>query len=643
MNTFIQIFRRFVCQCLLGILLIFSFFPRVFSQEKEVFTLLFTHDLHSHYVPFQVEKVDSGKETEGGYARLFTLISKEKGKNPSSNLLVDGGDFSIGTIYHTLFRTQAMGFRLLGAMGYDAVTLGNHEFDYTGDGLCEYLQAARNSGEPLPALTISNIDSIGNDPAGVRVRTCLNDFGASKYLIFERNGLKIGVFGLMGIHAAGTAPASGVVFTDPVKAARSMVTQLRTKDSVDLVICLSHTGTGYKQGDDWLADKVPGIDVIVSAHTHTVMNQPMRKGNTWIVSCGKYGSYLGSLSLKRDVDSAPWDIQDYKLIPVSDSVPEDSLLAVRIQQYKLEIEENYLSGMGMRMDQVLAYSAFRFDPLSDIEKNHADNTLGNLITDAFRYAVRKAEGDRYIPVDLAVVPMGTLRASLPEGDITVYDVFQTLSLGVGPDGSAGYPLVTAWITGKELRNLAEVDASLATSLTDAQLFFSGLRFSWNASRFPFNRVMDLYTETPGGQWVVVEENKLYRVVCSYYSAQMLSYIGENTMGLLSILHKNQDGTPVEDYRKNVIYKGDVTGELKEWQALAEYLSSFPVVEGKPQVPVRYQEVEYRKQSLPLKNPLYWFSGLRGWALGILGVGFLLICGLFLFLRRRICSVRKNLN
>ncbi|MFA6837160.1 MAG: bifunctional metallophosphatase/5'-nucleotidase, partial [Fibrobacteraceae bacterium] len=74
---------------------------------------MFTHDLHSHYVPFRVEEADSGKEMEGGYARLFTVISKEKETNPSSNLLVDAGDFSIGTIFHTLFRTQAMGFRLL--------------------------------------------------------------------------------------------------------------------------------------------------------------------------------------------------------------------------------------------------------------------------------------------------------------------------------------------------------------------------------------------------------------------------------------------------------------------------------------------------------------------------------------------------
>jgi len=153
--------------------------------------------------------------------------------------------------------------------------------------------------------------------------------------------------------------------------------------------------------------------------------------------------------------------------------------------------------------------------------------------------------------------------------------------------------------------------------------------------------MDLYTESPEGQWVPVEETKLYRVVCSYYSAQMLSYIGRSTMGLLSLLPKNQDGTPVEDYRKNVIYKEDGTGELKEWQSLSGYLSSFPVVEGKPQVPVRYQEVEYRKQSLPLKNPLCWFSGLRGWTLGILGLGFLLMCGLFLFLYRRLCPFWKG--
>ena len=116
----------------------------------------------------------------------------------------------------------------------------------------------------------------------------MNDYGVKDYTIIERNGIKIGVFGLMGKDAASNAPMSEVKFTDAVENAKRVVNTLKQKEKVDLVICLSHSGTWTdksKSEDEILAKKVPEIDVIISGHTHTQLIKPIVVGKTIIGSC----------------------------------------------------------------------------------------------------------------------------------------------------------------------------------------------------------------------------------------------------------------------------------------------------------------------------------------------------------------------
>src|SRR5699024_3450917 len=151
-------------------------------------------------------------KTLGGYGRLSTQIKREREIDPNL-LLVDAGDFSMGTLFQTIFSTDAPSLRTLGQMGYDVVTFGNHEFDFRAEGLEDSLNSAKASGDKLPKIVSSNIsylvDKDGNlTPSLNHLKKAMENCGVSEYTVIEKNDVKIGVFGLMGEEADSNAPMS---------------------------------------------------------------------------------------------------------------------------------------------------------------------------------------------------------------------------------------------------------------------------------------------------------------------------------------------------------------------------------------------------------------------------------------------------
>lgn len=247
-------------------------------------TVLFTHDLHSHLLPSKQE--DGGEY--GGYARLMTVIREQKEKYPDA-LLVDGGDFSMGSLFQTAYTTAALDLRIMGAMGYDATTFGNHEFDYLPQGLAGMLNAAVSGGEAVPAIVDANYlpprqgeEDYGEDAAAVW--EALESYGVKDYIILERGGVYIVLFGLTGYDSDVCAPNSGMRLENPAEAAQRVVDAavaecMEKYGAQPLVIALSHGGTYDGQGEDCdLAQQVRGIHLIVSGHSHTVLREPVRVG-----------------------------------------------------------------------------------------------------------------------------------------------------------------------------------------------------------------------------------------------------------------------------------------------------------------------------------------------------------------------------
>lgn len=627
------------------------------TQETNVTTILFTHDLHSHFLP---QSTAEGGES-GGYARLKTVIDGERAMNPDA-LLVDGGDFSIGSLIQTLYTTQAAELRTMGAMGYDAVTIGNHEFDHKGTGFAEMLNSAKAAQQAavelllvdarpledmdayrerfgpvtpvLPTLLEANYAPADDNQDRAFIRSAMEDYGVTDCMTLERGGVTYGLFGLMGVDSYECAPTSGFTRTDAAKAAKRCVETLKG-EGAEIIVCLSHSGTGdslASSEDEELAKAVDGIDVIVSGHTHSTLAEPLVVNDTYIVSSGPYCQNLGSLTFSWD-DGGEKRLLDYRLIPIDETVAENPEIAGLVEQWKDMVGETYLARYGLTYDEVLTHTDCDLTtPASAVQEN---NGLGTLVSDAFLWADRTLDA-AYAdsPHTVSVTADGVLRANLPAGDLTVAMAFDVLSMGVGEDGTSGFPLVAVYLTGKELKAAMEVDASVTPIMPAAQLYMSGAKYAFNTKRMFFNRVYDAaltdvtFDESGTGNAYEIDDNALYRVVTGMYSAQMLGTVKSKSMGLLSLEPKQANGTPVTDFADCILY--DANGnELKEWYALAAYLEQF----GEDGLPDRYAApANGCKQVSDSFAPGQLLAGWNGITWAVLGIVLLILVLILLLIR-----------
>jgi len=400
----------------------------VAADGKKTFTILHTNDLHSNligmapasdYTPFTL----NDDNTRGGFARLASLIAKQKAARAGQGpvLVLDAGDYSMGTAFAAATREAGCELQLLARMGCDATTFGNHDFDLGPDGTAQAIAVAAKAGH-IPAVVASNTDFTANDPTLAGLQQLAKDGVVRRYLVIERGGIRFGIFGLLGKEAQFyTGGADAVKFADPIESAREMVKTLRETEKVDVVIALSHGGMEkgkdgrFTDGEDVrIPTAVPGIDVVVGAHSHTELREPVIvNSRTPVVQTGKYGENLGELVISLDGDKLT--VESYKLLPADDTVAGDRAIADEIDKFKKTVSEVAFASRGYSIDQPLAVVP------RDLPNTFTDITAGtilaNLCTDAFRNATK---------ADLSFTANGMMRSGLIRGKSgvqTVYDVF----------------------------------------------------------------------------------------------------------------------------------------------------------------------------------------------------------------------------
>lgn len=599
---------RIVTLALAVMMLLPMFSEKIINAETEnkSMDIVFLHDLHSHLENFP--SVEDGKTVYlGGMPQMKVIINEKKSENPDA-LVLDAGDFSMGTLIQTVYASEAAELKLLGSIGCEVTTLGNHEFDYKASGLASMMNVAATSGEAIPAMTICNVDWESMETAGLteeqkQIKAAFTTYNVKDYVMLQKGDVSVAVVGVMGNDSIACIPAADLLFKDPIKAVRDTVDVILAEENADIIVCLSHSGTSSdpeKSEDELLAKTVPELDVIISGHTHTRLDEPIVHGNTYIVSVGEYGKRLGSFHMEQ-VGDGIWEMSEYELAEMTLDIPEDPETRARIETLMDSVDVNYLSKWGYSRNQVIAQNDVVFSSVEDLSEIHEDHNLGNIMADAYKYAVEHApdfNGDR---VAVAVAPSGTIRGSYPIGDITVADIYNSFSLGIGEDGVPGYPLLSVYLTGAELRLVAEIDASVSDLMTTARLYNSGMEFTFNPNRLILNKVTDCYLVGDDGERIEIEDDKLYRVVSDMYSGHMLGGVTDISYGLLSLELKKADGTPLEKLEDAIIY---VDGEeLKVWTSIAGYMESFEDTDGDgiPNVPDYYEGKQDRKIINDSKN------------------------------------------
>ena len=600
------------------------------TDGKKTFTILHTNDMHSNfigmgpasdYTPFSL----NDDETRGGYARLAALIAKRKKarKDQGPVLVLDAGDYSMGTAFGAASRETGGELQLMSLMGYDATTFGNHEFDLGPDGLGKSIGVAAKAGR-VPAVLVANTNFSKQDATLADLQRLAKAGVLRRYTVIERGGIRFGIFGLLGKEAQFyTGGAGAASFSDAIETAREMVTVLRETEKVDVVICLSHGGVQkgkdgrYTDGDDLsLARAVSGIDVVIGGHSHTELQEAIIvNSRTPVVQTGVAGRNLGELVIT--LDNGKLTVESYRLHPINDTIAGDRAINDEIDKLKKTATGVVFASRGYSIDQPLAITP------RDLPNTFADipasTILANLCTDAFRNATK---------ADIGFTANGMMRAGLTRGKSgvqTVYDVFAVAPLGAGVvDPTAGSALVTGYFTGLELKNILEF--LLVDNPAHPGEYFprtSGMRFRYYQLRPKFDVVtaIELGDLDRGYRAIDItgKDERLYSLTCPLYLGIILVAIPKYTKGKLALVAKNKGGQPLTSRVEALDEPGGNSGymlpppgkvdkgsvatapekgavrEIKEWQAIMDHLRSLPVkVKGElPMIPVDERAAEVR--------------------------------------------------
>jgi len=596
---------------------------------KKTFTILHTNDMHSafigmgpaaDYTPFSL----NDDTTRGGYARMGALIAQRREARQAQGpvLVLDAGDYSMGSPFAAASREIGGELQLMGRMGYDAATFGNHETDLGPDGLGQAITVAAKAGR-IPAVVASNFDFSKDDATLTDLKRLTKEGLIRRHHVIERGGIRFGLFGVLGKEAQIYTSGGAVTFADPIETAKEMVKILRETEKVDVVIALSHGGVTkdkdgrYAGGEDVdLPKAVPGIDVVIGGHSHTELREAVIvNGRTPVVQTGKEGRNLGELVIS--LDGAALKVESYRLYPVDDTIMGDRAIAGEIDILKKSVTGAVFASRGFSIDQPLAVAPQDLpNTFTDIG---AGTLLANLVTDSFRKATK---------ADIGFTANGMMRAALKRGKSgvqTVYDVFAVAPLGSGViDPTAGSSLVTGYFTGQELKNILEF--LLVDSPAHPGEYFprtSGLRFRYDLSRTKF----DVVTAIEMGDLdrgyrpidITGKDGRLHSLTCPTMLAMIVVAIPKYTKGKLPLVPKNKAGQPLkskvealDDPRSNtpdllapagtadkgsvatVAHNGAVR-EIKEWQAIMDHLRSLPVkTKGElPVIPVDARAAEVR--------------------------------------------------
>jgi 5'-nucleotidase/UDP-sugar diphosphatase len=585
---------------------LFFMMSQELSAAEKALTIIHTNDMHSHflgaspnidYTPF----ITGEDKTSGGWARISSVIKEVKQNRTNPVLIVDAGDFLMGSLFHMLSREQAFELRLLHMMGYDVITLGNHEFDLKPEGLARILACAHGSGQ-IPAIVLSNAVFDKDSNKDDALQKIFDREIVRPYRVMQKDGLRIGLFGLMGKDAAEVAPfASPVTFNDPIATAQKMVKILRETEKVDMVICLSHSGLAEnkkKSEDEILAREVNGIDIIISGHTHTKLDRALLVNDTIIAQAWEYGKQLGVLDIV--FENGRVSLTNYRLVEINDTIGSDPVISSQIEAFEASVNRQVLADENLTFREIIAETDF------DLFLTTDESNLGNLIADSLRWYVDKNDdnpSDNTAKATVAVISNGVIRDPIVRGEtgrISVCDAFRAIPLGIGfdEDETMGYPLIAVYIYPSELKKTFEILTSIyPLKGSDYFLQVSGARFAYNPNRMIFDRVTEIWLgdEERGYQLLDCSDSNrtLLRVAADIYNATFLKVIGDFTWHILDIVPKDRSGNPVDDLKTMRLDADQLKSgiqEVKEWKAVLAYIRSFADTDGDglPNVPDKYR-------------------------------------------------------
>jgi len=515
---------------------VLSFSLQGCSQRKTL-TILHTSDTHSALFALRNE---TGPVREyGGISRMSTLIKRLRAKNRNT-LALHAGDVFVGSFEFNKY----LGYPELKMMEtlYDAMSLGNHEFDLGLGALANVVSGESAGGDPVTLpLLCANVDLEGTPLAGL----------VGKSIVRTVGGIKVGVFGVVNedpqnYSAAVVRRLSG----DALAVAGKQAAALRAA-GCEVVVCLSHLGTMSDLMG--LAGKVPGIDVVVGGHSHDLYDQALVLNGKIVVHSGKFGMHLGELTL--NVRNGAVKLVNWAAHPVDDRIEPDPTLLGRLDALREGIVRD--PRFGPVYTRTVATAVKTIEQKWPGSGPRRDSALGNLVTDA----MKKALTDAGFHVDLALDANGYIGVSIPAGQVVGNDILRAVPYGYDPVSGLGFRLILVRLPGSLLLAGLEYSTSKIGYTKDLCIQTSGMTYAYDSSRPParnlgeFSR-LDPMSVKVGGELVALDPGKSYDVAMSEQVFGFLKNLAE-PMGISLV------GIP--------------TG-IFEYNAVRDYMSSLRVVD-----------------------------------------------------------------
>lgn len=576
--------KRKILSIVLVLAMLVSFIPAFAESEVTAYTgdlvLMLTNDIHSNLGPSKIMDDNGATVVIGGVARLAAAMAEERAKAEGKTLTLDGGDYSQGTPYQDGYQK---GWELLSlaALGVQYTTLGNHEFD-VGDQAIEnsYVNAIANAekygvSDPLPQLVISNMfvkyDENGNvieytEEDIVPDDLTTNAFatgeyaetGAVNYVVTEVNGIKVGMFGLEGSNSYGYCKNSDLTRLECAPVANTYAKFLKEEKGCDIVICISHCGDSE---DVAIAEASEGyLDVIQSAHSHTLYGEPITVNGVIITSTGCYAQHLGVLSLKKTESGWEWVKGETRNLDLTDAYVHDATedtaeakayakLDALVKQFDVELvaDGGYFSKLGLNgvtSETVLLNvpNAMPYIQVVDGKEygyTYVQSPLTAFIGDSFNYASGS---------DVSFFFGGYVRSSVFQGDFTVADAFNIQSTGESAiDRSAGASLIVAPLSGLQLMGICVFDAMCSGSAADGTILY-GTAGTLHSAGMRYN-----YTLTDGKLGCDTTSIEIYNKETQAWEpldlakAYLCSFTFESTQNLVSYMPMLTGGAPFAPY------------------------------------------------------------------------------------------------
>jgi 5'-nucleotidase len=503
------------------------------ETEKQRIRILATTDEHSHLLAVQPERdewplpsattVRDGA-LKGGVARRATVIDREKADGVPT-VLLSNGDFSQGTLSGVAFTKANFDVMLMRLLGYDAIALGNHEFDLSPAGLAASVAAAKNTGGAVPFVLTNALTT-----TGTALDAIYGDVGSGKDvvkgLVVDKGGIKVGVVSAMSPSAAydvqyAAAPVtfSTASLTQPYPAyvpaaaasiaaiLQPVVDSLRTGHGAQVVVLLFHGGLAATASNGDVNLVVPllkGVDVVIAGHTHGTVDATTSIADADsrlvpVVQPGPYGNEVARIEFTIEDGRPALDSGRTAFLPVDDSLAPTANQEIRsaLSSAISGIEASVLPGTlslvtgGAIADNPVDVGDLYFYPLGHTTYDVTGAVLPretnalNLDTDAMLAVTRGIDAALARPLTaVALQNAGSIRGDLVVGDtgtLGFSDVFRMVSLGADPfELTPGYPLIRSYISAMELRAAFEQTLQMAYLNNDYSLGEAGLTIAWQA-------------------------------------------------------------------------------------------------------------------------------------------------------------------